>query len=800
MTGSQTPRDNVGIVVSRLGKYLLLEHVNQGGMADVFLAKTFGFGGADQLIALKCIRPEVQADASFISMFVDEAKLSALLSHANIAKTYELGRINDSYFIAMEYVSGRDLRALIDRARARGAEIPVGLALFIVASVLEGLDYAHRKSDLKGAALNIVHSDVSPKNVLVGYAGEVKLIDFGIARAAQGVAITGGHGKLGYMAPEQVRGEAIDARSDLFAVGSLMFELLTRSPLFDGATESIVRDKVKNGEVFPPTLIVPTLTADIETIVMKALARNPADRYANAEAMHRDVVEVMLRRFGHLQPRELGNLVRKLFDEEHRVDLGRLERAMLIQPTAADTAEAEGENVGVAATPAPIMPLVEEVTAPEATRFASILPSGTIITSPFAKPAAAAAAAAAAAETAESSAQNSVEPAPAVQPDAPAAPVFTSAQPPVSGTATFAPTPAIEPLPAESTAPVGSVPRLTAKVDAPPPVEVSSGSSSIPSLAAQRPPSLRSQLTPQPLSELESTDVGDEPDGDTAVVQRDAGTDPRASFGSGAHRRLRAAQDDDDEDGDTAIVRTENTRVATLQETQGDEDHTDRIHKSLALLGRREDSDVGVEPTQVAYKRNIVAPAAEGTDPRQQATSIVRRETVESLAAIGIKPSKAQQDDGDDPTDRVMRAGGGGIEPVPREITLIDHSRRTAAVEDWAREARVQRRSNLRRAVLIAFVFLLLGAIAVGAMYLHRTGRLRLGASQSVGSLVVMSQPNGAEVLIDGNVVGTTPFSSPKVPAGVHQLTVRAVSGKQKTLEVVIKEGEPTTREVRLLD
>lgn len=323
----------------------------------------------------------------------------------------------------------------------------------------------------------------------------------------------------------------------------------------------------------------------------------------------------------------------------------------------------------------------------------------------------------------------------------------------------------------------------------------------MPSLAAQRPPSIRSQLTPQPLSELESTDVGDEPDGDTAVVQRDVGTDPRAaSFASGAHRRLRADQDDDD-DGDTAIVRTENTRIAGLHEKVEDDDYTDRIHKSLALLGRREDSDVGVEPTQVTFKRKNAVRSAEGTDPRHvQATSIVRRETVEGLAPAGATLGRGRKDDVDDSTDRVMRAGAGGLEPVPREITIIDHSRRSAAVDDWAREARVRRRSNLRRAVLIAFVFLLIGTVAVGAMYLHRIGRLRMGSEPSVGSLVVMSQPNGAEVLIDGNVVGTTPFSSQKVPTGAHELTVRSLTGQQKSLEVVIKEGEPATREVRLID
>ncbi len=244
MTLSPSGLEHVRIVVSRLGKYLLLERINQGGMADVYLAKTFGFGGADQLIALKCIRPEIYADNNFVGMFVDEAKLSALLSHGNIAKTYELGRIEDAYFIAMEYVSGRDVRALLDRARARNIDIPPGLALYIIACMLEGLDYAHRKSDLKGAPLRIVHSDVSPKNVLIGYSGEVKVIDFGIARAAHKSSLQT-HGALAYMSPEQARGAPIDPRSDVFAVGSLFFEMMTRVRLFDRASDAIIIDKVK---------------------------------------------------------------------------------------------------------------------------------------------------------------------------------------------------------------------------------------------------------------------------------------------------------------------------------------------------------------------------------------------------------------------------------------------------------------------------------------------------------------------------------------------------------------------------
>ncbi|MEZ0311128.1 MAG: protein kinase [Myxococcota bacterium] len=801
-------------MVSRLGKYLLLEHVNQGGMADVFLAKTFGFGGADQLIALKCIRPEVQANHDFITMFIDEAKLSALLSHANIAKTFELGRIDNSYFIAMEYVSGRDLRALVDRARARGMEIPVGLALFIIASVLEGLDYAHRKADLKGQPLRIVHSDVSPRNVLVGYAGEVKLIDFGIARAAQGPSATEGHGKLGYMSPEQVRGEAVDARSDLFAVGSLMFELLTRSRLFDGASDTSVRDKVKNAEIFPPTLVAPSLPPDIEAIVMRALARRPDDRYPNAESMHREIVEAMLRHHGQPQPRELGNFVRRLFDEEHREDLARIERAMNVQTTTEGASSPDSDSdAGAEPTRmvnvAKLAPLIEETTSPEATRFASILPSGVILTHPFAKPAAAAAAAAAATAAANS-----------------APPKDPAMTPPVVGPVTTGESAAPDPqapAPRESTARAAeaAVENAMSRAAAEQTSSWESPTVGQPAAPAAKPAlaprslTVATPLKPQPMTELERTDVDDEPDGDTAVVARDAGTDPRAMrFDTDRHLSLpRTADVETDEepnDGDTAIVRTDGTRIASLHDVaQPDEDDfTDRIHKSLAILGVHEDSDAGLEPTQVAFKADALrqGPTPQGAAPISAGTATVpppakvRRGTVESLAAIGITPAPAAGDDDvDDSTDRVMRSGGGALEQVPREVTIIDHSRRTAGVDDWAREARGQRRSGLRRVVLFGLVGLLVAGGGLGLLWLRANGRLPRGA-YAVGGLVVISQPAGAEVLMDGVVVGTTPFSSQRVPTGHHQIVIRGVSGRQRAIEIQVREREVVTREVNLLE
>jgi serine/threonine protein kinase len=212
------------------GKYYLLERINVGGMAEVFKAKAFGVEGFERLLAVKRILPNIAEDEEFITMFIDEAKIAVQLQHANVAQIFDLGKVDDSYFIALEYVNGKDLRAIFDRGRQRGEVMSVPQACFVVMQVCEGLDYAHNKRDAQGHELHLVHRDISPQNVLIGFEGEIKLIDFGIAKAAGKASKTQAgilKGKFGYMSPEQVRGLPIDRRSDIFSVGIVLYELLT---------------------------------------------------------------------------------------------------------------------------------------------------------------------------------------------------------------------------------------------------------------------------------------------------------------------------------------------------------------------------------------------------------------------------------------------------------------------------------------------------------------------------------------------------------------------------------------------
>ena len=203
------------------GRYLLLDRINIGGMAEVWRGKVFGAGGFERLVAIKRIRPNIAEDEEFISMFQDEAKISVQLTHANICQIYELNRIGPSLYIAMEYVPGKDLRSIFERARKKGEPPPVPLVCYVIGKLCEGLDYAHRKKDQHGRDLNVVHRDVSPQNVLISFEGEVKVIDFGIAKAAGKVTKTQAGiltGKFGYMSPEQSRGLPLDRRSDVVAI------------------------------------------------------------------------------------------------------------------------------------------------------------------------------------------------------------------------------------------------------------------------------------------------------------------------------------------------------------------------------------------------------------------------------------------------------------------------------------------------------------------------------------------------------------------------------------------------------
>jgi serine/threonine protein kinase len=320
------------------GKYYLLERINVGGMAEVFKAKTFGVEGFERLLAVKRILPNIAEDEEFITMFIDEAKIAVQLQHANIAQIFDLGKVDESFFIALEFVHGRDLRSIFDRMRNKGDSLPIAMACYVTMQVCEGLDYAHNKRDAQGRELNLVHRDISPQNVLIGYEGEVKLIDFGIAKAAGKASKTQAgilKGKFGYMSPEQVRGLPIDKRSDIFAVGIVLYELLTGERLFIGESDFSTLEKVRNVEIMPPSSYNKKIPQELERVVLKALARDPDDRYANAIDLHDDLQSFLYSVGEFFSRKDLAAWMKKTFAMEIEEDNAKLEEFRQIAPPVA---------------------------------------------------------------------------------------------------------------------------------------------------------------------------------------------------------------------------------------------------------------------------------------------------------------------------------------------------------------------------------------------------------------------------------------------------------------------------------
>jgi serine/threonine protein kinase len=314
---------------SGYGPYQLLERIAVGGMAEVFKAKRRGLAGFEKVIAVKRILPHLSHNAEFVTMFVDEAKLVAGLTHPNIVHIFDLGRIGTSYYIAMEYVDGRDLRSTLKRLDERGERLPAGLAVLIASRVASALDHAHRHKDAEGRPLRIVHRDVSPQNILISFDGQVKLTDFGIAKAATKASTTERgalRGKLMYMSPEQAWGRPIDHRSDLFSLGIVLYEMLSGTRPFHGAggSDMGVVKRVREAEIPPLASLGVRIPSGLERIVMQALAREPEDRLRSAGVLQQEL-EAQL---GDppASARDLARFMRRLFDapdedtQEHRLE------------------------------------------------------------------------------------------------------------------------------------------------------------------------------------------------------------------------------------------------------------------------------------------------------------------------------------------------------------------------------------------------------------------------------------------------------------------------------------------------
>ncbi len=304
---------------SEFGQYTLLERIAVGGMAEVWKARMKGVEGFQKTVAIKRILSHLTDSSDFVTMFIDEAKLAAQLNHTNIIHIYDLGKIGDDYFIAMEFVDGKDLRTILNTARERQAALPMGLALLVASRLASALDHAHRQKDFEGRELGLVHRDVSPQNVLISFEGDIKLCDFGIVKAVTKASKTqmgALKGKLQYMSPEQAWGRPVDARSDIFSLGSLLFETLTGRRLFSGESEMSVLDAVREGRIQAPRDLDPRLPLEVNALVLKALARDPDDRFQSAGDMQREIDAILASLKPPPSQRELSAFMHKLFGAE----------------------------------------------------------------------------------------------------------------------------------------------------------------------------------------------------------------------------------------------------------------------------------------------------------------------------------------------------------------------------------------------------------------------------------------------------------------------------------------------------
>jgi len=337
----------------RFGRYEILHRFASGGMADLYLARLSGEEGFERIMALKVIRSHLSAEPEFVKMFIDEARLASRISHPNVALTFDLGLVDGTHFIAMEYVDGESLGSLMRRTAP-----PIPYVLRIISDAASGLHAAHELCDVTGEPLNVVHRDVSPANILISYDGTVKVVDFGIARVRGSLHTTRNSfkGKFGYMSPEQFSAPlTVDRRTDIFALGVILYEMTTWTRLFRGSTDAETVERVLHGEVPPPTEIVLNYPPALEPIVLRALERSPENRQQTADQLHEELEELIAETGMPIPSSAIGKLMREIFAEriaEKRVLLeNSLSHPSLVGPASSVGPALVGSEQAPAAAP-----------------------------------------------------------------------------------------------------------------------------------------------------------------------------------------------------------------------------------------------------------------------------------------------------------------------------------------------------------------------------------------------------------------------------------------------------------------
>ena len=352
------------------GRYVLVDKIAVGGMAEVFKAKSFAEGGFEKLLVIKRILNHLSENDEFVEMFIDEAKISVELQHPNIVQIFDFGKTGDNWYIAMELVEGKDTKGILRRLARRRKLMPLEFAVLIAHEMCKGLDYAHKKCDLRGQPLDIIHRDISPSNIIVGYSGQVKVADFGIAKAQKSTYTTKDgvlKGKFEYMSPEQARGEAVTPQSDVFACGIILHEMLTGRRLFKTDSDVQTLEKIKAGGYPKPSEINPQVPSSMDAIVMKALSVDAATRFADARQMQAALLEELYPQTPDVVQERLRRFMEELFAEDIAAERDRLEagsakaevlRQEVLETDSAWVAPATSATAVQPAPPPSRMPLI----------------------------------------------------------------------------------------------------------------------------------------------------------------------------------------------------------------------------------------------------------------------------------------------------------------------------------------------------------------------------------------------------------------------------------------------------------
>jgi serine/threonine-protein kinase len=300
-------------------KYEIIKRIGTGGMAEVFKASSTSVEGFQKLVAIKRVLPSLTENERFVRMFLDEAKIALPLSHTNIVQTFDLGMADETYFIVMEYVECATLKDVVNMLQKEGSRLGVAEACYVALEILKGLDYAHSKTDADGESLNIVHRDISPPNILLSRSGEVKITDFGLAKAKSQAELTDPgvvKGKFGYLSPEAAHGEDIDGRTDIFAVGILLWEMLTGQRLFLGESDYETLELVREADIPPVASRGRRIPESLQDILDGALAKHPDDRYRTARQLGEHLAQFLYARGEPVTSFQLRPYVRAVLGEQ----------------------------------------------------------------------------------------------------------------------------------------------------------------------------------------------------------------------------------------------------------------------------------------------------------------------------------------------------------------------------------------------------------------------------------------------------------------------------------------------------